>query len=140
MHLHEHLTIRRYHLAPPDHAAGVEPLGPYPERYWLPVVGPTALLAARALHRHTEGAPPFEHAAAVVAVTATVRRDDLAASLGVSPGRLAAGVERLASFARIVHPDEAGVLWMPDRWPTLDYRHRRRLPPHLAAELEEVDA
>ncbi len=123
------LTVRRF---PPDKALaahGVDPLGLYPERYWLPVIGPTTLLLGRYLHRATEHHHDpvelsMEETAACIGVGGTGSRSPLVRSL-----------ERLTSFGIAAHDEQGDVTYLPDLWPPLAARQARRLPTRLLLEL-----
>lgn len=126
------LTVRRY---PPDRvldAHGVDPLGEYPERFWLPLIGPTTLLLGRALYRATRDHDTVE-----------VDMGELAQRLGTSHRQgphspLNRSCARLILFG-LAHgdpSDDRPTMLICDLWPTVPMRRARHLAPFLAAELE----
>lgn len=98
------------------------------ERFWLPVLGPTALLAARNLHRRV----PEPGDSAVVSM------GELAAELGVGSrsGRNAPLVRSLARLLTFGAASLDGSAFLvAAAWPEVPERHRSRFPPSLAAEV-----
>lgn len=108
---------------------GVVPTSRYAELYWLPVIGPTALLLGRRLFALTvgKGAEDYERRAVDV--------EQLSVALGVgghsskrSP--LLRALRRLHSFG-LLSLAEDGFVSLPRRWPPLAARHVARLPAGL---------
>jgi hypothetical protein len=102
----------------------------YVERYWLPIIGPSALLAARRLAR-TAG-----HDGGLVNLI------DLGSSLGIGAGTgrhttINRTIARLVDFdlAHITADRLDITRWLPD----LPSRFRRRLPLCLADELHDLE-
>jgi hypothetical protein len=106
-------------------ACGFDARSVYVETYWLPILGPSCVLAARRLASWLEAEPDgFE-----ISIVA------LAGSLGLGSGvgrhaPIVRTLARLADFgiARVTDTYAARALF-----PLLSARHIRRLPDHLAA-------
>jgi hypothetical protein len=108
---------------------GHEPRAPYPERFWLPTLGPTALF----LLRHI--AARFDRAADgfLLDVAETSR----CLGLGEREGRnspLARSLGRLVQFDLAASTDEGATLAVRRHVPPINRRHVRRLPPALQGE------
>jgi hypothetical protein len=105
-------------------AAGHEPRSPYVESFWLPVVGPSAVVTARRLAAWLEESPQG------VSVSLAVLAHQL--GLGTGTGRNAPLVKtlaRLTIFGLAVVRDD--VYAMRLAFPSLTRRHLRRLPSQL---------
>lgn len=92
--------------------------------FWLPVIGPTAMVLALSLERK-------------VARSALLATKDVAASLGVAPTKLVYSCQRLARFglATMTGPlDGRGDLVLRTNWPRpLPHYLPLALRPHLEA-------
>jgi hypothetical protein len=106
--------------------AGVDPTGSYAETYWLPIIGPTALWAARRLSTTLASVPEGEGL--------LVSLPTLAAEIGLSTrlGRDAPLMRTLCRLALFRLVRVAGRLEVRRRVPPLSARLVDRLPPHLA--------
>jgi len=108
---------------------GYEPRAPYPERFWLPTLGPTALLLLRHIAARFDGAP----GGFVLHLAETSR----CLGLGERDGRnspLARSLGRLVQFDLAAYEDEGATLAVRRHVPPINRRHIRRLPPSLQAE------
>lgn len=100
--------------------------GRYFERYWLPIVGPSALLTMRLLADELERADPF-----------TIHEVELARRLGIKATKARATRERLVSMRLLVPGSE-------NHWAVrlnvrpLDDRQVDRLPARLADQHREM--
>jgi len=101
---------------------GYDALGPYPERYWLPIIGPSALLILR---RFTRDLQELE------AQAATFNLDSIAKSMGLS---FAKGYER-STFGRalnrlvrfnLAHWENDSTYLIRTMVPTVPYQLRRQ--------------
>ena len=109
---------------------GFDPRSPYCERFWLPTLGPTALLLMRrfavCFDEHPDGTE--------------VDLAELAQSLGLSPatgpnGAIGRTLGRLGQFD--LAQEAAGGLAVRRRIPPINRRHVRRLPVPLQRAHEE---
>ena len=95
----------------------------YVERYWLPVLGPSATWALRRLGPLAASASPLNAVPVVLA--------DLAAELGLgSPDRVRAALMRLIRFGVAASPAPTVLLVAPSV-PPISPGSLRRLPAHL---------
>lgn len=118
---------------------GHDPRSLYVERFWLPTLGPTALLLLRYLAARFESDPEGSE----LDVAETSR----ALGVGVREGRSAPlwrTLNRLVQFDLARTPDEPlpGARPLPEvevrrHVPPVNRRHVRRLPPHLQSAHEE---
>lgn len=124
------LTVRAWEDPVLDRL-GHDPRSLYCERFWLPMLGPSAVLLARQLADGLERAPdgyevPAEHAARSLGLGAK----------GGRRGPFGRTVLRLAQF-RVVHFDErTGVLLARRRLPGLSRTQVHKLPVGLQAAHE----
>jgi hypothetical protein len=105
-------------------AVGHEPRSVYVESFWLPILGPSAVMAARHLSARLEDAPEG------VRVPLAVLARQL--GLGAGTGRnapLIKSLARLTIFGLAV--PEGGVYALRLAFPPLARRHLRRLAPQL---------
>lgn len=105
-------------------ATGHDPRSAYVETFWLPLAGPSAVLAARRLAARLEESP--------TGVTAPL--GTLAGELGLGTGtgrhaHLPRTLARLVGLGLARLRDDAYALRIA--FPSLARRHLRRLPPHL---------
>lgn len=101
--------------------------GPYFERYWLPIVGPSALLTMRLLAAGLERTDPF-----------TIAEVELARRLGVKSDRARSTIKRLAMM-RLLIPGADDRYWQVRlNVRPLDERQVARLPTGLAAQHREL--
>jgi len=100
---------------------GHSPASLYAETYWLPILGPSALLALRRLDRGLDDAPDgfALHVAA------------FGAELGISPATTVRTIGRLIHFR--LAAGHGRQLAVARKVPPLARRHIERLPAHLAA-------
>jgi hypothetical protein len=111
---------------------GHDPRAPYPERFWLPTLGPTALLLLRHVAHHFDRAPD--------GFTLRLAETSRCLGLGEREGRsspLARSLGRLVQFDLAAFEDEGTTLAVRRHVPPINRRHVRRLPPALQ---EEYDA
>lgn len=107
---------------------GHDPRAPYPERFWLPTLGPTALLLLRHIaHRFDRSPDGF-----------SLDLGDTSRCLGLGE-RQGRSSPMARSLGRIVQFDLAteqgdGVLAVRRRVPPVNRRHIHRLPPSMQAE------
>ncbi|HVW33753.1 MAG TPA: hypothetical protein VHL53_14545 [Acidimicrobiia bacterium] len=108
---------------------GHDPRSAYPERFWLPTLGPTALLLLRLLAARFDRAP------------GGFRLDLVETSrclgLGDREGRnspVARSLSRLVQFDLARYGDAGGDLAVRRLVPPINRRHVRRLPPSIQAE------
>lgn len=107
---------------------GHDPRAPYPERFWLPTLGPTALLLLRHLADRFDRAP--------AGFTLVLAETSRCLGLGERDGRsspLARSLGRLVQFDLATNEDD-GALAVRRSVPPINRRHVRRLPPSLQAE------
>jgi len=102
---------------------GHDPRGPYPERFWLPTLGPTALL----LLRHMAGRFDRSPSGFVLDLAETSRCLGLGERIGRS-SPLTRSLGRLVQFDLAVEHDD-GALAVRRQVPPINRRHVRRLPP-----------
>lgn len=109
---------------------GHDPRSPYPERFWLPTLGPTALLLLRHVaHRFDRSPEGF---------TLDLAETSRCLGLGERQGRnspMARSLGRIVQFDLAAHSDE-GTLAVRRFVPPINRRHVRRLPPAAQAEHE----
>ena len=119
---HEPFTVVRLHDDVID-AVGHPAAHPYVERFWLPIIGPSSVLALRRIARWLERSP--------AGVTASIGL--LAGDLGIGQSSAARTLARLVGFdlAAITPADHLGVRTV---LPPLPRRLAVRLPDHLAGE------
>ena len=107
---------------------GHDPRAPYPERFWLPTLGPTALLLIRLIaHRFDRSPDGF-----------TLDLGETSRCLGLGE-RLGRNAPLIRSLTRIVQFDLAaergdGTLAVRRNVPPINLRHVRRLPPSVQEE------
>lgn len=112
--------------AMPDRGEHV--LGRYFERYWLPIVGPSALLTVRLLADELERSSPF-----------SIHEVELARRLGIKASRARATIDRLVLLRLLVpRGPQAWALRLHVR--ALDARQIDRLPPTLAEQHRDLSA
>ena len=114
-----------YVTAPFPHPIG----GHYVERFWLPVLGPTAtLLLRRIASDYTACSPRIQH-------YRRLDRADLAHALGLgtTSAKLERTLDRLTNFD-VAHCDAGGRYTIPSHLPDVPRRHQRRWPDALRAE------
>ena len=107
---------------------GHDPRSPYPERFWLPTLGPTALALLRLIAYRFDRA---EHGF-VLDLAETSR----CLGLGERDGRnspIARSLGRLVQF-NLAADDSDGVLGVRRHVPPINLRHVRRLPVSLQGE------
>ena len=129
-------TIRILPLHDPVIATlGHDPRAPYPEKFWLPTLGPSALFLIRHLADRFDGEPAgFELALAEVS-----RCLGLGDRIGRS-STVARSLGRLVQFDLAYPGDEGdvapgpGVLRVRRHLPPINRRHIHRLPPSRQAE------
>jgi hypothetical protein len=109
---------------------GFDPRSPYPERFWLPTLGPTALLLVRHIaHRFDRSPGGF---------TLDVAETSRCLGLGERLGRnspLARSLGRIVQFDLAANGEE-GTLAVRRLVPPINRRHVRRLPLSVQAEHE----
>src|SRR2546421_2351292 len=108
---------------------GHDPRAPYPERFWLPTLGPTALLLLRHVAARFDRAPD----GFVLDVAETSR----CLGLGERDGHnspIARSLGRLVQFHLAEYGDDGGALAVRRHVPPINRRHVRRLPPTLQEE------
>ena len=107
---------------------GHDPRSPYPERFWLPTLGPTALLLLRHIaHRFDRSPGGF---------TLDLAETSRCLGLGERHGRnspLARSLGRIVQFD-LATQDEDGTLAVRRHVPPINRRHIRRLPPSAQEE------
>lgn len=96
----------------------------YVDRYWVPVIGPSALVLARFVYRE----------AAYVQQWWTVYDLAAAVGLGRDTGRLEHTIRRLRSYRWAAFAGQDLVVF--DSVPPLNRPQRDKLPPALRAELD----
>ncbi|MEW6477656.1 MAG: hypothetical protein AB1679_35875 [Actinomycetota bacterium] len=105
-------------------AVGHGPRSGYVEAFWLPVLGPSAVVAARHLSARLEGSPEG------VTVSLTVLARQL--GLGAGTGRNAPVIKSLARLTVFgLARSEGDVFALRLAFPPLARRHLRRLSPQL---------
>jgi hypothetical protein len=110
---------------------GHDPRAPYPERFWLPTLGPTALLLLRHIaHRFDRSPDGF---------TLDLAETSRCLGLGERNGRnspLARSLGRIVQFD-LAAQDEDGTLAVRRSVPPINRRHVRRLPPAVQEEHDD---
>lgn len=107
---------------------GHDPRGPYPERFWLPTLGPTALLLVRHIAYRFDRAPD--------GFTLDLAETSRCLGLGERLGRnspLARSLGRIIQFDLAVQPD-GETMAVRRNVPPINRRHVRRLPPSAQEE------
>jgi hypothetical protein len=107
---------------------GHDPRAPYPERFWLPTLGPTALLLLRHIAHRFDRSP--------AGFTLDVAETSRCLGLGERHGRnspLARSLGRIVQFDLAAQHEE-GTLAVRRHVPPINRRHVRRLPPSAQAE------
>jgi hypothetical protein len=110
---------------------GHDPRAPYPERFWLPTLGPTALFLLRHISARFDRAPD----GFVLPLAETSR----CLGLGDRDGRnspVARSLGRLVQFDLAAFEAEGALLAVRRHVPPINRRHVRRLPPALQEEHE----
>jgi hypothetical protein len=108
---------------------GHDPRAPYPERFWLPTLGPTTLLLLRHLADRLDRSPD--------GFTLNIAEASRCLGLGEREGRnspLARSLGRLVQFDLATYEDAGATLAVRRHVPPINRRHVRRLPPSLQAE------
>lgn len=108
-----------------------DPRAPYPERYWLPNLGPTALLLLRHIAARFDRAPE----GFMLPLAETSR----CLGLGERDGRnspVARSLSRLVQFDLASFDANGTTLAVRRSVPPINRRHIRRLPPSLQEEHE----
>ena len=103
--------------------------GHYVERFWLPVLGPTATLLLRRIATDHTPSSPHHHR------YLSFPLDELAAGLGLGSGtaKLRRTLHRLVRY-EIVHQDPDGRYTIPSHLPDVPDRYQYRWPESLQAE------
>jgi hypothetical protein len=107
---------------------GHDPRAPYPERFWLPTLGPTALLLLRHIARRFDHSPN--------GFTLDLADTSRCLGLGERLGRnspLARSLGRIVQFD-LAAQEEDGTLAVRRHVPPINRRHVRRLPPSAQEE------
>jgi hypothetical protein len=107
---------------------GHDPRAPYPERFWLPTLGPTALLLIRLIAHRFDRAPE--------GFTLDLAETSRCLGLGERHGRnspLARSLSRIVQFDLAAQEDD-GTLAVRRHVPPINRRHLRRLPPSVQEE------
>lgn len=107
---------------------GHDPRGPYPERFWLPTLGPTALLLIRLIAHRFDRAP--------AGFTLDFGETSRCLGLGERHGPnspLGRSLSRIVQFD-LAADDGAGTLAVRRYLPPINRRHVRRLPPSIQEE------
>lgn len=107
---------------------GHDPRAPYPERFWLPTLGPTAFLLIRYVAHRFDGAPE--------GFTLDLGETSRCLGLGERHGRnspLARSLGRMIQFDLAAQHDGA-TLAVRRTVPPINRRHVRRLPPSAQGE------
>ena len=122
-------TIRILPLPDPVvETLGHDPRAPYPERFWLPTLGPTAFLLIRHIAHRFDRAPG--------GFTLDLGETSRCLGLGERYGRnspLARSLGRIIQFDLAAHQDD-GALAVRRHVPPINRRHVRRLPPSAQQE------
>lgn len=101
--------------------------GPYVEKFWLPVVGPSVLALARNLERRVV----TEHKSRVVL-------SDLAGSIGIAPAKLLNAIARGIDFHLMRLEDEGPKLSVRLTLPSIRPGMVARLPEELRSEHDRL--
>ena len=107
---------------------GHDPRAPYPERFWLPTLGPTALLLIRHIAHRFDRAPD--------GFTLDLGEVSRCLGLGERYGRsspLARSLSRIVQFD-LAAQEDGGTLAVRRHVPPINRRHVRRLPPSAQEE------
>ncbi len=107
---------------------GHDPRAPYPERFWLPTLGPTAFLLIRYMAHRFDGAPD--------GFTLDLAETSRCLGLGERHGRnspLARSLGRIIQFDLAAQHD-GETLAVRRHVPPINRRHVRRLPPSAQEE------
>jgi len=107
---------------------GYDPRAPYPERFWLPTLGPTALLLIRLIAHRFDRAP--------AGFTLDLAETSRCLGLGERHGPnspLGRSLSRIVQFD-LAADDGAGTLAVRRYVPPINRRHIRRLPPSVQEE------
>lgn len=107
---------------------GHDPRAPYPERFWLPTLGPTALLLIRHIAHRFDRAPE--------GFTLDLAETARCLGLGERHGRnspLARSLGRIVQFD-LAAQEDGGTLAVRRHIPPINRRHVRRLPPSVQEE------
>ena len=107
---------------------GYDPRAPYPERFWLPTLGPTAFLLIRYIAHRFDGAPD--------GFTLDLGETSRCLGLGERLGRnspMARSLGRIIQFDLAAQHDDA-TLAVRRTIPPVNRRHVRRLPPSAQEE------
>jgi hypothetical protein len=107
---------------------GHDPRSPYPERFWLPTLGPTALLLLRHVAHRFDRCPD--------GFTLDLAETSRCLGLGERQGRnspVARSLARIVQFDLAAHGEE-GTLAVRRHVPPINRRHVRRLPPSAQEE------
>lgn len=122
-------TIRILPLSDPVvDTLGHDPRSPYPERFWLPTLGPTALLLLRHIAYRFDRAP--------AGFTLELAETSRCLGLGERAGRnspLARSLGRIVQFDLAAEKGD-GALAVRRHLPPINRRHVQRLPPSVQAE------
>ncbi|HET9770597.1 MAG TPA: hypothetical protein VFS16_06895, partial [Acidimicrobiia bacterium] len=110
---------------------GHDPRAPYPERYWLPTLGPTALFLLRYIAARFDRAPD----GFVLSLGETSRCLGLGDRDGPN-SPVARSLARLVQFDLAAFEVEGATLAVRRSVPPINRRHIRRLPPVLQEEHE----
>jgi hypothetical protein len=107
---------------------GHDPRAPYPERFWLPTLGPTAFLLIRYIAHRFDRAPD--------GFTLDLAETSRCLGLGERHGRnspLARSLGRIIQFD-LAAQEDGETLAVRRRVPPINRRHVRRLPPSAQEE------
>ena len=107
---------------------GHDPRAPYPERFWLPTLGPTAFLLIRYIAHRFDKAPE--------GFTLDLAETSRCLGLGERSGRnspMARSLGRIIQFD-LAAQDDGGALAVRRSVPPINRRHVRRLPPSAQEE------
>ncbi len=107
---------------------GHDPRAPYPERFWLPTLGPTAFLLIRHMAHRFDGAPE--------GFTLDLAETSRCLGLGERHGRnspMARSLGRIVQFDLAAQHD-GETLAVRRHIPPINRRHVRRLPPSAQEE------
>jgi len=107
---------------------GHDPRAPYPERFWLPTLGPTAFLLIRYIAHRFDKAPN--------GFTLDLAETSRCLGLGERSGRnspMARSLGRIIQFD-LAAQDDGGALAVRRSVPPINRRHVRRLPPSAQEE------
>ena len=123
---HEPFTVVRLHDTVID-AVGHPAAHPYVERFWLPIIGPSSVLALRRISRWLDTSPEGVE----------VSLGMLAGDLGIGQAPAARTLARLVGFelAAVTPADQLGVRTV---LPPLPRRLVLRLPAHLATAHDDL--